>query len=409
VSAKPKRRERSGDSGGEGVQVSDRVQRWAEHGRFPSVLQRSKGGISEPLAPIRVLIFGIIATAISYLMAWIGFVVLEDRFPHSLISIWKRWDAIHYLKIARDGYGTDAAHEMLAIWPPLYSWCIRGLAPLAGGYHEAGLVLAGMFFLGTLLALYHLAALDFPERVARRAVVYLTFFPTAYFFHAAYSEALFSFLVVGSFLAARRGRWGWAGVAGGLAAMSRITWIALLPALIIEYAIQKGFRWRDVRWDFAYLLLLPLGFSVFLAINLHVYGDPLHFLEVQRSMMGKKLAPPWVGFATIWQHARAEGASRFITVGVFETTAVLGALVTAIVSALRLRASYAVFMILGWCNMAFTNWWLGSARYWLPLFPAFLVLSLWGERRALNALWCMISLMTYMLLVVLFVRGWWTY
>ena len=36
----------------------------------------------------RVLVFGIFATAISYLMAWIGFVVLEDRFPHTFISIW---------------------------------------------------------------------------------------------------------------------------------------------------------------------------------------------------------------------------------------------------------------------------------------------------------------------------------
>ena len=191
--------------------------------------------------------------------------------------------------------------------------------------------------------------------------------------------------------------------------MTRITWVALLPALMLEYAIQKEFRWRSVRADFAFLVLQPLGFTVFLAINYEVYGDPLHFLEVQRSVMGKKLAPPWVGWESIWAHARAGGPSRFITIGVFETIAVVGALAIAVVSALRLRASYAVFMILGWCSMAFTNWWLGSARYWLPLFPAFLVLSLWGERRAVNALLCIVFLMTYMLLLVLFVRGWWTY
>jgi hypothetical protein len=342
-------------------------------------------------------------------VAWVGYVVLEDRFPHGFISIWRRWDALHYLAIARDGYGAEATGGILSIWPPLYSWLIRLVEPLTGSYHAAALLLSCLFFVGTLVALYHLAALDFSERVAARAVLYLCIFPTAYFFHAAYSEALFTFLVVGSFLAARHGRWGLAGLAGGLAAMTRITWIALLPALLVEYAIQKGFRWRAVRWDLACLLLMPLGFSVFLLINLQVYGDPLHFVEVQRHVMGKRIAWPWVGFETIWAHARAEGPSRLVTVGVFETIAVLGALAIALVSALRLRSSYAVFLFLGWCNMAFTNWWLGSARYWLPLFPAFFVLALWGERRAVNALLCLISLMIYTLLMLLFVRGWWTY
>jgi len=391
------------------VPFSDKILRRAERGLVPSRLHRKESDARESLSPLRIVLFGLLATAITYLVAWIGFVVLEDRFPSTPISIWRRWDALHYIAIARDGYGTDAAREMLAIWPPLYSWCIRLLAPVVGGYHEAGLVLSCLFYLGTVLALYRLVALDFPERVAARAVVYLSLFPTAYFLHAAYSESLFAMLVVGSFLAARRGRWGIAGVAGGLAAMTRVTWIALLPALIIEYAIQKGFRWRELRWDSAYLLLLPLGFCVFLGINQQVYGDPLHFMEIQRTVMGKRLAPPWVGLETIWSNGRAAGASRFITIGVFETIAVVGALVISVVAALRLRASYATFMIVGWCNMAFTNWWLGSARYWLPLFPAFLVLALWGERRTVNAALCMISLMTYTLLVVLFVRGWWTY
>jgi 4-amino-4-deoxy-L-arabinose transferase-like glycosyltransferase len=391
------------------VHDPDPVPHWAEHGPFPPAARRAPPEPKNAHATSGILLFGIVATLTTYVVAWIGYVVFEDRFPGSLISIWKRWDALHYLAIARDGYGTETTGGILSIWPPLYSWCIRLLEPLAGGDHEAALALSGLFFLGTLLAFYRLVALDFPDRVAARSVLYLAIFPTAYFFHAAYSESLFTFLAVGSFLAARHDRWGLAGLAGGLAAMTRITWVALLPALLVEYAIQKQFRWRAVGWDLAYLLLMPLGFSVFLLINLHVYGDPLHFLEVQRNVMGKKIAPPWVGLQMIWAHVRAEGASRFITVGVFETVAVIGALVITLASALRLRFSYAVYMFLGWCNIAFTNWWLGSLRYWLPLFPAFLVLSLWGERRVVNALLCMLSLMTYTLLTVLFVRGWWTY
>ena len=52
------------------------------------------------------------------------------------------------------------------------------------------------------------------EAVARKAIVYLAIFPTAFFFFAPYSESLFLLLTLIAFREARRDRWGVAAVAG---------------------------------------------------------------------------------------------------------------------------------------------------------------------------------------------------
>ena len=61
-------------------------------------------------------------------------------------------------------------------------------------------------------------------------VVFLSVFPTAFFFQAIYSESLFLLLSVACFLAARRGRWALAGAAGFLASLTRNTGLLLARA-----------------------------------------------------------------------------------------------------------------------------------------------------------------------------------
>ena len=57
-----------------------------------------------------------------------------------------------------------------------------------------------------------------------RSVWFLLIFPTAYFLHVGYSEALFLALALGSILAARGERWWLAGVLGAFCWMTRDVW-----------------------------------------------------------------------------------------------------------------------------------------------------------------------------------------
>jgi hypothetical protein len=382
---------------------------YAARGLWRPALYRSDARREDAFDLRLPIALAFLVTLGSYGLAYLGVVLLSDRVPENLFGMWLRWDAVHYIQIARDGYGTDPESRFLIVWPPLYSWLVRAFDVFVGDIHRAGLLVSFVSFAGASALLYRLVALDFPERVAMRTVLYTAIFPTAYFLHAAYSEALFLLLVLGSFYAARRERWALAGVLGGLATFTRITGFGLIPALAVEYLIQKRFRPTEIRPNVLYIGLVPLGFAVYMLVNYVVKGDPLAFLEIAQDRHFKYLAPPWVGIERVWATAMgAQPRGQWIIV-VFEIGLGLAALVVAVVAAFRLRLSYGVFVVLAWANFGFNSWWISTARYLIVLFPAFIVLALWGERRIVHASICFAFLTTYTILMLVYVQGPWTF
>ena len=67
------------------------------------------------------------------------------------------------------------------------------------------------------------------------ALLLVAFFPAALFFSAVYSESLFLLLSVGAVLAARQGRWAWAGALAALAALTRNSGVLLLVPLALLF------------------------------------------------------------------------------------------------------------------------------------------------------------------------------
>ena len=360
-----------------------------------------------PLGP--PLSFATIATLATFVFAYVAYVLLENRFPDEALEIWRRWDTVHYVHIARDGYGTDPERVFLIMWPPLYPWLMRGFRWLPGSYLGAGLFISFVSYLAAVVGLYRLVGLDFPRDTAMRAVIYISIFPAAYFFHAAYTEALFLALVVWSFLSARRGHWGWAGLFAGLASFTRITAFGLLPALCFEYLLQREFRLRRIRADALWLLLVPLGFGAYLWVNQSVYGTPFAFLEMAQVRNHKVLSAPWVGADAVWGSGLGYGARRTLTVSVSEVASGVLSGLLALYALVRMRTSYAIYLLLSWATFAFTSFWASTTRYILPLFPVFILLSVWGERRTLHWAICICFGMAYTLLLALFIRGAWAF
>lgn len=345
----------------------------------------------------------------SYALAWLGSTVLSDRFPESVLGIWNRWDALHYLDIARDGYSADPERRFLIVWLPLFPWLTRALAVLVGDVHLAGLLVSGVSYTAALVLLHRLVRLDFPAPVAERTTLYLAIFPTAYFLHAAYTEALFLALVLGSFYAARSGRWAWAGALGGLASFTRITAFGLVPALLVEYLLQNDWRRRKLDVDVLWLGLVPLGFALYMLVAWVELGDPLAFLEVAQDRHFKTLAAPWVGIERVWASAQGAGPRWMLILALYDIGLGLAALLLGLVGILRLRASYSVFWLVAWANFGFNSWWVSTARYLVALFPAFLLLALWGERRWVHWSLCAFFGGSYILLMLLYVQGHWTF
>jgi Gpi18-like mannosyltransferase len=326
------------------------------------------------------------------------------------LAIWNRWDAPHYLDIARAGYVAGGVEERWIVFYPLYPWLVRACAFVL----RDGLVAA--FFVSTVaslaagLLLYRLARLDEEEATARAAVFFLFVFPTSYFLHIGYTESLFIALAVGSFLAARERRWPLAGALGALAAMSRVNGLLLIPALAFEVWDEyrnEGRRWR---WECLWVLAVALGFGVYLLINWKVFGYPLQFLNMQEQYWSKSLTWPWVGISAAWDSTWGRAPSEAQMVGWQEFLFVMLGLGMTVWAWLRLRASYAAWMTLNWLLWTSTKFVLSVPRYTLVLFPAYILFArAAGSRAVWGAVITVWSLLFLALFAARFVQGQWAF
>ena len=197
-------------------------------------------------------------------------------------------DSKHYFDIARSGYSvTNGAGEILdLVFFPGYP-VLTGILMLALPEMLSGYLAAWIPFLIAGMTLYRLFRLDYDRRKSLRILLWMCLLPGAVFYSYPMSESLFLAAAAGTVYTARTRRWFAAGVCGFLAAFTRSTGLLLLVPLGIELLEQYAGRYRKdakrlVR-DGACLLMIPLAFAVYLYINYAAEGDPLKFLQYQKS------------------------------------------------------------------------------------------------------------------------------
>lgn len=353
--------------------------------------------------------------------------------------LWNRanFDGIHYLDIARKGYGVYQQAFF-----PLYPRLIRFLS----SYLDQRSLVAGMAisWLSLFLALsffYKLIRLDWKEKIAERAIFYLLIFPTAFFFSMVYTESLFLFLVLASFYFARKKvplkagsyfartkKWWLAGIFGALASATRLPGVFLFPALLVEWWQQRqtkkprnqGTKKQQVLQFLSLsvlqlipIFLIPLGliyYMRFLAIN---YQDSLMFLHVQRYFgAGRETDKLILLYQVFWRYFKMlVTVDKFTTtyfVCVLEFLTGLVFLFLTIFVYLRRWFSYLTFMALAYITPTLTGTFLSLPRFALIFFPGFILLSLWAEKyKIVRVLYPFIAIPLLIISLLFFTRGYW--
>ncbi|MBV9027838.1 MAG: hypothetical protein JO311_04425 [Candidatus Eremiobacteraeota bacterium] len=319
---------------------------------------------------------------------------------HALLAVWGRWDAVHYLNIATAGYqGTDMAFF------PLYPLLIRMVGALAGNHLVAGLLISSASLFFGLLYLYKLLEHEYDRAVARRAIFYVSIFPTAVYFTAVYTESLFFMLTVASFYYMRARLWWVAAIVGFFAALTRIEGVLLIVPFVMEcFAAQRGQR-RNYA-DYAAGLLIPAGLAVYMGYLWVLRADPLYFSHVQIHW-NRHFAPPWVSLINAFGKIAHTSSAQIVANQSLEiafTLLMIGVLVAGWHS---LRPSYIAYMGLSILVPMSTSNLMSMPRFALVLFPMFAILARWGERPWVNNVILAFSLPLLGLFTVLFADWYW--
>ncbi len=217
-----------------------------------------------------------------------GMPPVDDRSFGWLWAPWQRWDSIWYTAIATRGY---SPHDLSTAFFPLYPFMIRGVVAFSGMNEvAAGLIISTVATLAALQLFYRLTRVEFGDESARRALLYLATFPTAFFLFAAYTESLFLFLALAAWWCARERRWEYAGTAGGLAALARPQGLLLVLPLTLEFFIQ--YRRGQVSIPRALNMLMVVGSAfIFVLYLFQVTGSPSAWLAIEA--LWRQSALPW--------------------------------------------------------------------------------------------------------------------
>jgi Gpi18-like mannosyltransferase len=339
----------------------------------------------------------------------------EDK--RDAVEVWNRWDTVWYVSIVEDGYAFTPGEKSSVAFFPLYPLLMAALRPLISGPVVAGLLISNLAFLAALILLYRLTESLLESRsTAGRTVFYLAAFPTAFFFSAAYTESLFLLLSVGAAYAAHQRRWGWATLCGILASATRSLGFLVWLIVVFEWLSSHGWTlstarkpesWQTLRaalrtgWPVLLLIcLIPLGLLAYMLYLALTFNDPVAFWSAQAAWGFESSNPLAVIIHDMERVARGE-LPYFTYLNILAFFAVLW---LTIPIARRLGVGYALYTLLSVLVPMFSRT-ESLIRYILVLFPAFIIVGIWGRNRSLDMALRVIWLPFLALFTALFVKG----
>lgn len=348
------------------------------------------------------------------------------------------WDSAHYATIATQHYTYDPASpggSNVAFAPlfPFLIWLLSAvLSTVTFGWDwgntqwgtsvASGLLISNVSLYIALVLLIKLLTPRLGVGRAGLVALLLASLPLSFFFSAMYTEGLFLLLVVLAFLVARSNwklKWLCVGLLGLLATLDRFAGLLLLPALAVEYMSQIGWQWRKIRFDVAWLALVPTAIGIYLGFLWWRFGTPMALYSSMLNGWNHRssffLTTYWDSVTELWRSLRGTVAPqndpvlvhfppearlnlpfdarlfRFLDLGM-----PIALLIGGFLGRKKLVASEWAFLVLGIIYPLSTNITLSLARYTLPLWPGLVWIGTVRKQR----LWLLVPLIIVSLVLL---------
>ena len=197
--------------------------------------------------------------------------------PIGIWTLFKTWDAQHYLYLADQGYKPN---QISNAYFPLLPWLIGYTKPLLGESGlVAGLLLSNAFALLAMVFLYRLIRDLFDERTAWGTCLLLLSFPMAFFSGLVYTESLFLFLTTVFFYCQTKGIWKGAASAAFFLPLTRPTGLLIFIPIVVELFLNK----KKPKNTVLVLLFAVMGGGFYFLTLQSLTGDGLGGFGAQKS------------------------------------------------------------------------------------------------------------------------------
>jgi hypothetical protein len=321
------------------------------------------------------------------------------------------------------GYKHTPDVAFFPLWPLMQHFGAVLLGSIwPGSYYVAGLLIANICFYIALVLFYFLLVEDFEPRLARRALIYLTFGPYALFFFAGYSESLFLLLCIACFLLFRRGKpldWWLAGCLGFLATLTRSAGLMLAVPFLCVF-IQR-FWLSPEKEDYTLfqklnalipVMLLPLGIVVYMVYLYNTKGNPFIFQTEQAIVWQRHFGLPWNTLSMMVVALFTSPSLIILALNVIDNSFALLPLFVLGFGWKRIPLHYALFALaLAVFSMSFPATdivpMISQTRLTIVLFPICVILAIWGKNRLFNAFYLSFTLTLLVLNIVMFIGNIW--
>ncbi len=231
----------------------------------------------------------------------LSYVFYLVRTPEGTIGAFIDWlsqcgDVPHYIRIAQEGYTVGGEWDHLIAFYPLFPMLIKLVGFVVGDHLIAGIFISNICAILAGVYMFKLVKIDYSEKTASMAVLFMFLYPFSFFMSFCYTESLFIMLSLMCIYYTRQGKWIATGIIGFFAALTRTQGIVLFGVAAYEWVIQarekvqaktlgEGFKefFKGLRWTGVFSLLIPAGYGVYLSLNKYLFGDWFKFLEFQKS------------------------------------------------------------------------------------------------------------------------------
>lgn len=325
---------------------------------------------------------GILALLLHDVMLVMGCVIIRDGFSlEGLFALIRErlaepGDAVRYLQIAAEGYQKTGPDAINLVFYPLYPY-LMGLFAFTGDLAAVGMVISRAALVGAGGCLFELGRMDGGRKGGWYATLMMTLYPFSMFTVGVYTESLFLLLSLSCMLLIRKDRLPAAGAVGFLAALTRVQGMLLVfPAVYHVVAGRLGPEKRKLKAGDLCVLLIPLGFAVYLMINKALHGNPFQFMIFEEGEPWYQ-STKWIGENIAQQYQNAlqfKGLEKIIYwPQIVLYFVALGALFAGLKMGVRME-----YLLYGAVYLGFTylsGWMISGGRYMLCCFPLFLVFS----------------------------------